>query len=377
MIKQDLLRQALTSIESLPRQSLQHWDLLIRQARSADLLARLAVLIKQAGLLNSIPQQPRAHLESALVLAEAQAVAVRREVEHVRQALNMLGIEPILLKGGAYLIAELPAAQGRLFSDLDILVPHSRLAEVEATLMLNGWATTHHDPYDQRYYRQWMHELPPMLHIRRMTVLDVHHAIVPATADLKPSSNALLDKAQTAVPGVRVLAPVDMVLHSATHLFYNEEFSHGLRDMSDLDLLLRHFSQQPDFWNELLDRARELGLTRPLHYCLSYCTRLFATPVPADIATAASRLDTHGYTRRIMDRLWLQVLGSLHPSARGTGAAIAGQLLYLRAHWHRMPPWLLLYHLCMKSLRPRRASPDSINVAPPADQPGDAPESQR
>ena len=57
--------------------------------------------------------------------------------------------------------------------------------------MLGGWATTHHDPYDQRYYRRWMHELPPMLHIRRMTLLDVHHAIVPATADLKPSSEAL------------------------------------------------------------------------------------------------------------------------------------------------------------------------------------------
>jgi hypothetical protein len=28
--------------------------------------------------------------------------------------------------------------------------------------MLAGWAATHHDAYDQRYYRQWMHELPPM-----------------------------------------------------------------------------------------------------------------------------------------------------------------------------------------------------------------------
>jgi hypothetical protein len=354
-MKQDLLRQILKDNASATTLPLRDWDLLIRQARSADLLARLAFMQQQGNLLASVPAQPRAHLESALVMAAAQNDAVRREVEYVRLALNPLGVEPVLLKGGAYLMAGLPASQGRLFTDLDILVPHARLPEVEATLMLSGWATTHHDPYDQRYYRRWMHELPPMLHIRRMTLLDVHHAIVPATADLKPSSTALLEAAVPlpGYPGVRVLAPADMILHSATHLFYNEEFSHGLRDMSDLDLLLCHFMQTPDFWSMLLGRAHELGLLRPLHYCLRYCLRLFATPIPGDVLKQVEAQGARGSASRLMDRLWLKVLGSLHPSARDSGSAVAAQLLYLRAHWHRMPPWLLAYHLCMKSLRPR------------------------
>ena len=354
-MKQDLLRQTLRNIVSAKALSLCDWDLLIRQARSADLLARLAAMLEQTNLLEHVPLQPRAHLESALVMAAAQSDAVRREVEYVRLALNPLGVEPILLKGGAYQMAALPASLGRLFTDLDILVPQARLPEVEATLMLSGWATTHHDPYDQRYYRRWMHELPPMLHIRRMTLLDVHHAIVPATADLKPSSAALLASAipLPGYPGVRVLAPADMVLHSATHLFYNEEFSHGLRDMSDLDLLLRHFMQTPDFWTILLERARELGLMRPMHYCLRYCLHLFSTPIPEHLLKQVETLGARGRTSRLMDKLWLKVLGSLHPSARDSGSAVAAQLLYLRAHWHRMPPWLLAYHLCMKSLRPR------------------------
>lgn len=353
-MKQDLLRQALKDCHSVVHLSLPAWDLLIRQARSADLLGRLAVMLQQANLLEGVPAQPRAHLESALVMVSAQGDAVRREVEHVSRALNPLGIDPVLLKGGAYLMAGLPASLGRLFTDLDILVPQARLPEVEATLMLSGWATTHHDPYDQRYYRHWMHELPPMLHIRRMTLLDVHHAIVPATADLKPCSSALLDAAIALpeYPGVRVLAPADMVLHSATHLFYNEEFSHGLRDMSDLDLLLRHFMQAPDFWETLLNRARQLGLIRPLHYCLRYCGQLFDTPVPAHLIRQVEAEGARG--SRLMDSLWLKVLGSLHPTARDGGSALAAQLLYLRAHWHRMPPWLLAYHLCMKALRPRK-----------------------
>lgn len=354
----DLLRAALMDPAATLAWAPRAWDLLIRQARSADLLARLAVRMHALELLEQVPAQARAHLRSALVVAEAQATAVRREVEQVRLALNATGIEPVLLKGGAYLMAGLPAAQGRLFSDLDILVPRAHLAEAEATLMLNGWATTHHEPYDQRYYRAWMHELPPMLHIRRLTVLDVHHAIVPATADLKPDSALLLAAALPVpdCPGVRVLAPPDMVLHSATHLFYNEEFSHGLRDVSDLDLLLRHFMQVPAFWEQLLARAAALGLTRPLHYCLRYSAHLFATPVPPHILNAAAAATAGGWRDRLMDSLWLRVLRTPHPSARAPWAGLAEQLLYLRAHWHRMPPSLLAYHLTMKLLRPRKAA---------------------
>jgi len=105
------------------------------------------------------------------------------------------------------------------------------LPEVEAALMLQGWATTHHNSYDQRYYRRWMHELPPLRHVTRATVLDVHHAILPETARLKPDSAKLLAASVPAQSDARfrVLAPADMVLHSATHLLHDEELRHGLR----------------------------------------------------------------------------------------------------------------------------------------------------
>ena len=79
-----------------------------------------------------------------------------------RKVLATVDVDLVLLKGAAYLMAGLPAARGRVFSDVDILVPVARLAEVENALMLHGWSTTHHNAYDQRYYRQWMHELPPL-----------------------------------------------------------------------------------------------------------------------------------------------------------------------------------------------------------------------
>jgi hypothetical protein len=107
--------------------------------------------------------------------------------------------------------------------------------------MLHGWSSAKTSAYDQRYYRRWMHELPPLKHNSRQTVLDVHHAILPTTARLKPDSRKLLAAATPIAgrPDLAVLSPVDMVLHSAAHLFCNEDVGNSLRDLVDLDCLLR------------------------------------------------------------------------------------------------------------------------------------------
>ena len=200
--------------------TLPQWEILIREARRANLLARVALALDQLGLLHQVPAAPRAHLIAARTLAQAQADAVRREVAFIDRALAATDVPVVLLKGAAYLIAGLSAARGRVFSDIDILVPRAALAKVEADLMRSGWATIKTTAYDQRYYRQWMHELPPFRHVSRQTVLDVHHAILPITARLKPDSVKLLASSRPVAgqPRLHVLAPVDMVLHSGTHL---------------------------------------------------------------------------------------------------------------------------------------------------------------
>jgi hypothetical protein len=333
--------------------TLAEWDLLIRQARSADLLGRIAEQLNDVGLLATVPPAPRLHLDSARVLFAAQSRAVRREVMSIVEALSSLRNDVIFLKGTAYLLAGLPAAAGRLFSDVDIIVPRDQLPAVESQLMLHGWVSTHRHPYDQRYYRDWMHELPPMQHIERQTVIDVHHAIVPATARLKSDAAAIIDHAVPVegLRGVRVLAPADMVLHSATHLFFNEEFSHGMRDLSDMDLLLRHFGRDARFWEMLLGRARQLNLTRPLYYCLRHAVRVFATPVPTDVLQSTLSAAPAGWLMRLMDRLWEVALRPPHPSLAGPYDTVAGSLLYYRAHWERMPAYLLVYHVLHKVLR--------------------------
>ena len=55
---------------------------------------------------------------------------------------------------------------------------------------------------------------------------------------------------------VKVLAPADMLIHNAIHLFMNDELRGGLRDVVDFRDLFRHFvDTHADFEQRLLRRA--------------------------------------------------------------------------------------------------------------------------
>ena len=239
------------------------WDALLRQARTAMLLPRLADFATLGGFLENLPAEVRPHMAAAGQIAARQSRALAWEARKLDQAMAARGEPVVMLKGAAYALAGLPPSRGRLFGDMDILVAKSQLGAVEADLRLKGWHGTQHSAYDDRYYRRWMHELPPLTHLRRRSTLDVHHNLLPETARLRTHPELVLASAQP-LPGYAVLhipCLEDLVLHSATHLFHEGEWHHGLRDLVDLDALLRHGSAiNPDWWPTLLNRARELNL---------------------------------------------------------------------------------------------------------------------
>ena len=333
---------------------------LLQQARRAGLLGRIAEQVLADLPALRIDAAVLAHFSASRRVCNAQQAEIRRESQYLRQALSPLDAPVVLLKGAAYVMAELPAARGRVFGDIDIMVPEAVLKQTEGLLIQNGWMTTPKTPYDQRYYRQWMHELPPMQHLQRGTSLDVHHAILPRTARLRPAPAKLFERVRAlpAHPGLYVLAPEDMVLHSMTHLFLNDDTSYALRDLSDLDLLLRHFGREPGFWADIGRRAVELDLARPLYYGLRHTAAVLGTPIPAAAISAAQAHAPPAWLRSGMDAIWSRVLRTPHPAAapRGTGVAVAA--LYLRGHWMRMPWHLLVRHLAIKAMMSLRKTPE-------------------
>jgi len=327
------------------------WDLLIRQARAAGLLARMGLILLSKGLQAEIPDKVWRHFESDIQLVEAIKRNVDWEVERISDALSPLGIKIILLKGAAYTLSGVSASLGRLYQDTDIMVDKAKLDDVERMLMWYGWVDGEQDEYDQQYYRQWMHELPPKYHKNRATTLDIHHNIIPKTCALCPDAELLL-KAVVNIPGSNcwTLAPEDMILHSASHLFWGGEFDNGLRDLSDIDLLLGEFcGKDSDFWKKLLARAELLGLGMPLFYALRYSRKLLETPVPEPVLNA-SKVHAPSFSKlKIMDGLFERALIPSHPSCDDCYSGLARWLLYLRSHCLKMPLQLLIPHLTRKA----------------------------
>ncbi len=346
-----LLVQLLRRPEQLAGAGLADWDLILRQAALANLTATLYYLLAARGQLGQVPAPARTHLDWARAASERHRQGVRFEVMKIGEALAATGVPLLLLKGAAYTLAQLPAGSGRLFTDIDILVPRDRLGDVETALLWAGWAGGFHDAYDQRYYRQWMHELPPMEHFERRSLLDVHHAILPDTAAVHPDPARLRAAARPidGHPNVYMLAPADQVLHSATHLFYEGEFKHGLRDLFDLHRLLEQFGREPSFWAALPARARELELARPLFYALRYAGRLLQTPIPGAVMRAADAGRPNALLLALMDQLFGRALLPAHASCADRLTGAARFLLYIRGNWLRMPPLMLARHLFHKA----------------------------
>lgn len=338
------------------------WDLLIREARHANLLGRLYQHLKKFGELPSIPQRPLNHLISGSAMADRQHISIKHEVGLLHETFSRHQIPLILLKGAAYVVADLPAASGRVFADIDILVPQRQLEEAESALIITGWVSTALDSYDQKYYRQWMHELPAMQHMFRGTTLDVHHTIIPPTSRLKPNPALLIEASieLPASPGVRILCPTDMVLHSATHLFHEGEPDNLLRDLTDLDALLRTFAMDNSFWKDLVARTEQLQLRQPLALALRYTSHFFNTPIPTETLEKVNRWSSHSLEQWLLDLIYLRVLRPQHETSDDRLSPAARKLLYLRAHWLRMPPHLLAYHLGHKAIFPAKAASTPI-----------------
>lgn len=328
------------------------WSLLLAEARACGVMSRLASLLvtKDAEFLISprkVPQQVamqiEQHVKAALMQGDSLAHAVQQELAFLGKALAGLDTPVLLLKGAAYHAAGLSAARGRIFSDIDLLVARPFIAHAEAALMLGGWAVAKQAIYDQHYYREWAHEIPPMTHLQRGTTVDLHHALAMPTGRVRIDSAAMA-AAAIAVPGDGHwyrLQDEDMVLHAASHLLLNSEFERGLRDLWDIDLLVRHFvGKEPDFIFRVLARADGVGLGKIVRIAFALCHHIFRTPLPVEAMARA----------RIVAWLLQCAATTRHPQTRPRAQGMADQVLFIREMALRLPVHLLARHLWHKAM---------------------------
>lgn len=329
----------------------EQWSNLIADARSANVLGALSELLANAHI--NPGRQAARHLDGARQLSGRQRKSVTWEVHQLQSVLGKLGVPVLLLKGAAYVMAHERVAMGRLFGDIDILVPTQSIEAVERELTINGWVSAKSSAYDQRYYRQWMHEIPPMTHLRRGTVLDVHHTILPLTARHSPDPAQIIARSQPIdVPGIdtiRVPCREDMVIHSITHLVHEGELHNGLRDLRDIDCMLRDFGKQTGFWDRFTRYAVQNDLAQPVLLGLHLARNVFTTPIPdAVLAGLCAQPDTDRPAAWLR-AIYLQALRSGRHDVDDAFVQFARWLIYVRAHALRMPLTQLARHLSTKA----------------------------
>ncbi|MDJ0739045.1 MAG: nucleotidyltransferase family protein [Gammaproteobacteria bacterium] len=334
------------------------WNALLPLARAARLLGRCLALFEERGLTDALPARLLDQLHGARAQTRYVQGQALREWRQVAATLHAADIDVMPLKGVAYLLAGLPPAGWRNLSDVDLLVRPDAVDAAEAALKQAGWrASGELDSYDEHYYRDWMHEVPPLVHARRDMEVDLHHNLAPPVSRVRIDA-ALLWRAAVTAPGpdgvpLTLPAPTDLLLHNAIHLFMNDELRGGLRDIVDFRDLFVHFSAaDTDFATQLVRRAEQLGCARALYYAASAAQRLIGLSLPGDVVAGIRRHapapPVDALMRWLIDRL-------LAPVRPGTAAAaIAERALFVRSHWIRMPPRLLLRHLAHKWLKRRK-----------------------
>lgn len=310
------------------------WTDLISMARAESLIGSLAHRLADI----AVPDQVQPILQDAIEAADLARLQALWEADCARRALDGLGKKVVLMKGTAYVAADLDAGIGRSIGDLDIMLSKEALPDAEAALLDAGWEWVKPDPYDDQYYRDHMHELPPMIHRDRDRMIDVHHTTLPLTAKPTPNAQAMLDAAVKLDSGLYVMAPADMVLHSVAHLFADGDMAGGLRNLLDIDRLVRQFADaDEEFWTILGVRAELHQLVPHLARALRLAARLYDTPI-YKYRAGQTKFADYLYVRRLLARDgWGRETRKLTRLA-----------FYMRSHWLRMPPLMLARHLWTK-----------------------------
>lgn len=317
-----LLVRVLRAPESIEALSATGWNALLAAAKAERLIATLAFRLE--GL--NVPPAARAVLDDARADAKREAQQALWEADRAAFALRDSGVRVVLLKGAAYAAAGLDAGRGRFIGDLDILVPRAEMDRVERALIAAGWEWVKEDAYDDAYYRQWMHELPPLIHSERDRMIDVHHNILPLTARPRPDPDALLADSVPVGGGLHVLSPEDRVVHAAAHMLADGDLQGGLRNLWDIHCLLPHCDPAA-----LDRRARLHGLARHVRQARRLADAIYGGGgrlTPWDRVVRARLLARDGWGRETRKPLVFA--------------------FYLRSHLMRMPLPMLARHLFTK-----------------------------
>jgi hypothetical protein len=331
----------------IQKASAQDWTQLIHQAREQALLGSCYFLLQDSGLYPQIPDKVKNHFYSGYMYAQKQKISLMKEMLKLESFFSDAPYPCVLLKGSAYRLSELPMARGRIFSDIDLLVPQEKFPDALLRLNEAGFIEFGMSEYDRRYYLRWSHQHPPLIHYLRGVSIDLHHHIYPVSSKEDILVEPIL-KQSIPLTGSAFAVPTKalMFVHACVHLFYQDETHKLIKDLWDLYQL--YLAALDEGETQMVQAATDLNAQAAVYYAFDVLQWLFNIEVSTPALASLKPYANHSQ-RRSMRWLLAQLFD---PQSRFH--QLAHLWWIIRGHLLKMGPMTLLYHSIAKSIEQYR-----------------------
>jgi hypothetical protein len=337
--------QAFIAPETTLAFTAKQWQQLVLILRHQQLLASYSSVFKQADIFQQLPTQTQRHFLNADALAENHKKQVLFEAFELQRELAGKQQYLIFLKGAGYTLSGAQVGDTRVYNDIDILADKESIDVIEKRLCLLGWLSEELTEHDEKYYRKWAHEIPPLRHGKRGTIVDVHHNIVPIISGRQVDADKFAKNSVTTKEGFQILSFAAMTLHSLIHLFFNEEVKKGYRDLIDIHTLITT-NNNKEFWLSLMTLANETEFELELFLACRYAKKILRTEIPDFAQDKINQFCP--WNIAFLDFIYEKALKPNHPVCRPKFFAVAEFTVLIRGHFQKMPLHILIYHLLCK-----------------------------
>lgn len=272
------------------------WEKVLRLSSAHLVTPQLRWALQEQGkeLVSAVPTDVVEYLEAIYTLNLEKTGRVTEQLAQFIQALNCLGVRPLLLKGAAVIVDGLYPTDGeRMITDIDVLIPPSTLPAILEKLASIG--------YQQMDTKRCLvkiptvealshHHHPPLFHPDWPVTVELHvHPVVLRYGRLLATDELFLGARPLLWRGADFLlpAPLHVIVHNIIHTFLvdtrDEMRNMSLRQSFEFVLANRSYADRID-WAAIRDRFDNSGYGIPLRQYLALANHCFNFPWPGAVA---------------------------------------------------------------------------------------------
>jgi hypothetical protein len=278
-----------------------NWECVVKVANEYMVITALLTGLVGKGLLDPTPKDLQEYLLELHRLNRERNEKIKAQATRLVKRLNDVGVEPVLLKGAALLLADQSFDLGsRIMTDIDLLIRHEDVKSAVDGLLVYGYEPG----VDEPEVFEFAHHFPPLIHPSELVPIELHVELLsPMELQVLTGSHTCADSSVINEKGLtyRLLSPSDSILYTVLHTeIHHRGWKSGalpLKEMHDFANLTVRYDDKVD-WFLILGRMKDHGVEDALRSYLYAASRLFHTPIPP--AIVPTRSDRLHFRRRIL-----------------------------------------------------------------------------